>query len=239
VTVGRWGAVVVAAGRGTRFGRPKQLVDVGGRPLVAWAIALFDQVPEFEALVVTSEAEWLDEIRAIARQHAPRLHASVVAGGETRQTSVALGLAELRRIAPGIEGVAIHDGARPLAALEDVRKAMAHVAPGRGALLGAPVVDTIKLVNPGSNGVAQVRETLARETLWAAQTPQLATFADLAGAHEAAEYDGVIATDDTALLERRGIEVVMVRSSGSNMKVTHPGDEERAAAILASRAVNR
>jgi 2-C-methyl-D-erythritol 4-phosphate cytidylyltransferase len=232
----RWGAIVVAAGRGTRFGRPKQLVDVGGRPLVGWAVALFDAIAAFEALVVTSEAEWLTEIEAVAHRYAPRLRASVVAGGETRQASVALGLDELARIAPRCESVAVHDGARPLAEVADVMKAMAHVRAGHAALLGAPVVDTIKLVAASTNGVARVRETLERETLWAAQTPQLATVADLRAAHESARGAGVIVTDDAALLERSGVEVTIVKSRGSNMKVTHPGDEERAAAILASRA---
>jgi 2-C-methyl-D-erythritol 4-phosphate cytidylyltransferase len=235
VSVRRWGAVVVAAGRGTRFGRPKQLVDVGGRPLVGWAVALFDGMPEFEAVVVTSEREWIEPIAQAARRYAPRLRVSVIAGGDTRQHSVRLGLAELSAIASGCEAVAVHDGARPLADPADLRRAMELVEPGCGALLGAPVVDTIKLVHESGNGIAQVRETLQRSALWAAQTPQLATIADLAEAHRLAERDGVEATDDAALLERAGKRVVMVRSSGSNMKVTHPGDEERAAAILASR----
>lgn len=234
-----WGAVVVAAGRGTRFGRPKQLVDVGGRPLVGWAVGLFNELETFDALVITSEAEWLDEIRAVAQRYAPRLSVSVVAGGETRQASVGIGLAELARLAPACVAVAVHDGARPLAAVADVREAMRQVRPGRAALLGAPVVDTIKLVDAAANGTAHVRETLERETLWAAQTPQLAMLTDLRSAHEAAARGGILATDDTTLLERCGVDVVMVRSSGSNMKVTHPGDEERAAAILASRGPQR
>jgi 2-C-methyl-D-erythritol 4-phosphate cytidylyltransferase len=226
---------VVAAGRGTRFGKPKQLVDVGGRPLVGWAVALFDAVPEFEALVVTSEPDWIEPIAAAARQYAPRLRVAVVPGGETRQQSVWRGITELRALLPECDAVAVHDGARPLADEADVRRAMAAVEAGRGALLGAPVVDTIKLVAASDNGIAHVRETLERSQLWAAQTPQLAMLADLVEAHERAHRDGIEATDDAALLERCGCNVVMVRSSGSNMKVTHPGDEERASAILASR----
>jgi 2-C-methyl-D-erythritol 4-phosphate cytidylyltransferase len=231
----RWGAVVVAAGRGTRFGRPKQLVEVGGRPLVGWAIALFDGLAPFEALVVTSERDWLPTILETARRYAPRLAVSVVEGGETRQASVARGLEELVRIAPGCEAVAVHDGARPLARAGDVARAMAEVAPGHAALLGAPVVDTIKLVEANGDGLVRVRRTLARDELWAAQTPQLGTMDDLRRAHAEAAREGFIATDDAALLERAGVAVVMVCGSGSNMKVTHPGDEERAGAILAAR----
>ena len=96
---------------------------------------------------------------------------------------------------------------------------------GRAALLAAPVVDTIKVVDPQSR---RVKATLDRRTLWAAQTPQFALAAELRGAHERARRDGVAVTDDAALLERSGIEVVVVPSTSENFKVTLPADVARA-----------
>jgi 2-C-methyl-D-erythritol 4-phosphate cytidylyltransferase len=109
---------------------------------------------------------------------------------------------------------------------------MAAVRPGRGAVLAAPVVDTIKVVPLGPRSVAR---TLDRAELWAAQTPQFALLSDLRRAHAEAERDGVDATDDVALLERIGLEVVVVPVSGENLKVTVASDLDIVEAILRER----
>ena len=225
----RWGAVIVAAGRGERFGGPKQLVDVAGRPLVAWSIATFGSMPEIVDLVVATEPEHAEAMRDLARRYAPRLEARVVHGGPTRQESVRLALAAL---ADRCSAVLVHDGARPLVLSVDVRAGMRVVRPGVASLLAQPVVDTIKVVDPGREVVMR---TLDRATLWAAQTPQFATVPDLRRAHADAHKHGVGATDDAALLERAGLDVVVVRASNENFKVTAPADRERAEAILVAR----
>lgn len=228
-----WAAVIVAAGRGTRFGRPKQFLELGGRPMVAWSIAAFASMPEIADVVVVTEPEYVAAMRELYAQFAPGHTVRVVEGGPSRQASVHRGL----RVVPERgEGVLVHDGARPLVRPEDVRAAMSEVRDGRGALLAAPVVDTIKVVMP-KTGV--VEKTLDRATLWAAQTPQFALTADLAWAHERAVQDGIEATDDAALLERIGIEVVAVPSSTENFKVTLPEDLPRAEAILRERGAVR
>jgi 2-C-methyl-D-erythritol 4-phosphate cytidylyltransferase len=222
-------AIVVAAGRGVRFGRSKQLIDVAGRPLVAWCIATFGELAELDQMVIATEPDQIEELAALAARFAPRLQSQVVAGGATRQASTRNALAA---VPAACDGVFVHDGARPLVTVADVRAGMAAVALGTGAVLAAPVVDTIKVVPKGSRTVAR---TLEREELWAAQTPQFATTVDLRTAHAAAERDGFAATDDVALLERCGMTVVVIPSSGDNFKVTQPGDRDRAEAILRSR----
>jgi len=99
-------------------------------------------------------------------------------------------------------------------------------------LLAAPVVDTIKVVDTATRTVC---ETLDRSRLWAAQTPQFALRADLLRAHERAVADGIEATDDAAVLERIGIEVVVVPATTQNFKVTLPEDVARAEAFLRER----
>ena len=121
----------------------------------------------------------------------------------------------------------------PLVQADDVRAGMRAVEAGRAALLAEPVVDTIKLLAPDGH---RVERTLDRRRLWAAQTPQLATLLDLRRAHEAAQWEGFEATDDAVLLERCGVEVTVVASSGENFKVTRRSDRDLAEAVLRERA---
>jgi 2-C-methyl-D-erythritol 4-phosphate cytidylyltransferase len=221
-----WGAVVVAAGRGTRFGRPKQLIEIGGRPMLAWSLQTFAAMPEIASLVVVTERDWLDDVRALTARVITDRNVRVVVGGATRQASVRCGLDAL---SSNCEAVLIHDGARPLIRADDVRAGMDEVRPGRAAVLAAPVVDTIKVVDPQTR---LVQRTLERSELWAAQTPQFAMRDELLRAHDAAAAIGLQATDDVALLEAIGIDVVVVPVSGENFKVTHPGDIARAQGFL-------
>lgn len=222
-----WGVVLAAAGRGTRFGRPKQFVELAGKPMLAWSIGVFAAMPEVAEIVVATEPDYLPEAASL-RRYAGATPIRVVAGGDDRQASVGNGLAAL---AKRCDGVMVHDGARPLVRAEDVRRAMRAVAPGTGALLATPCVDTIKVIESGG----KVLQTLDRSTLWAAQTPQLATLPDMLEAFARAERDGVRGTDEAMLLERIGLKVLVVEGSTENFKVTYPGDLERAEAILRAR----
>jgi 2-C-methyl-D-erythritol 4-phosphate cytidylyltransferase len=224
----RWGAIVVAAGRGTRFGEPKQFIELAGRPMIAWSLATFAGLAGVAEIVVTSEAESLETMRAVCARYVPQAEVRAVIGGATRQHSVRNALAA---VSPGLDAAFVHDGARPLVRAVEILAGMAAVAPGRAAVLATPVIDTIKVVPRGGRRVVR---TLERETLWAAQTPQFAMLADLLRAHAEAPDDG--ATDDAALLEAAGIEVVVVPASAENFKVTLPADRARADALLAARA---
>lgn len=226
----RWAAAIVAAGRGQRFGRPKQLLDIAGLPMVGWSIRTFAAMPEVGAIAIATEEPWVEAMRALCARLVCAREVRVVTGGATRQHSVAN---VLEALPDTCDRVLVHDGARPLVRAEDVREAMNQVRPGRAALLANRIVDTVKVVEPVSH---RALETLDRDLLWAAQTPQLATVADLLRAHARARADGVAATDDAALLERIGVEVVVVPASGENFKVTLPSDLARAEAVLRERS---
>jgi 2-C-methyl-D-erythritol 4-phosphate cytidylyltransferase len=213
-----WGAVIVAAGRGTRLGEPKQLLDVGGLPLVGWCMRTFARIAEVVDVAIVTEVESLDAMRALAASIFKDVSFTVVAGGATRQASVARGIEALPE---RCTAVFVHDGARPLVCAEDVRAGMARVRPGRAAIVATPVVDTVKVVDAQTMTVLR---TLDRQTLWAAQTPQFAMRADLERAHDRAREEGVTGTDEASLLERVGCEVAVVASSGENTKVTRPHD---------------
>ena len=225
----RWAAVIVAAGRGTRFGRPKQFLELAGTPMVGWSIRTFAAMPEIAELVVATEPESIASIEALLQRSAPRFAPRVVRGGATRQESV---FNALTAVPQACDAVLVHDGARPLVTAADVRAGMAEVRPGRAALLATPVVDTVKIVDPASG---RVDRTLDRSTLWGAQTPQFAMTAELRDAHQRARQTGGAATDDAALLEAIGVEVVVVRPTNENFKVTLPEDVLRAETVLRRR----
>ncbi len=223
-----WAAIVVAAGQGRRFGRPKQLVDLAGRSVVAWSLAVFAGIPEIGEIVVVVESSMQAPMNILLETSLGKHRSIVVVGGDTRQASVRAGLAA---VSSTIDKVLVHDGARPLVRPEDVRRGMRVVEPGRAAVLATPVVDTIKHVDERG----QVTRTLDRSSLWAAQTPQFAMLKDLQKAHMEAERFAVVATDDTALLERSGVAVIVVPGYADNFKITSPGDLARAEAILRHR----
>lgn len=224
-----WGAVIVAAGRGTRFGRPKQLMELGGKPMLAWSVELFSAMPEISDIAIVTEFEFIEDVQKMALPLVRSASLAVIAGGADRQASAAAGIAALP---DHCAGIFVHDGARPLVRSVDVRAGMRAVRPGVAALLAAPVVDTIKVVDDN----LKVMRTLDRATLWSAQTPQFATAKDMRRVHaDAVRHEWPRATDDAALLERGGADVIVVESSVDNIKVTHPGDLIRAEAIALQR----
>ncbi|MBV8151706.1 MAG: 2-C-methyl-D-erythritol 4-phosphate cytidylyltransferase [Candidatus Eremiobacteraeota bacterium] len=223
-----WGAILVAAGRGTRLGRPKQLLEIAGKPMLAWSLETFVAMAEIDAIVVAVEPDIMEATRELAKQigRGRACEIAVVTGGATRQHSVRSGLDAL----PGrCTHVLVHDGARPNVRAEHVRRGMAVVAPGVGALLATPVVDTVKQLD----AAGKVVRTLDRTWLWTAQTPQFATVADLRRAHREAERRAIEATDDATLLERAGFDVIAVEGDPENFKVTVASDLRRAEAVLA------
>ncbi len=197
-------AVVVAAGRGERFGAPKQYEALGGRRVLDWALDAAGARAEGVVLVVPPE-------RAVDPEPAATV---VVAGGATRSGSVRAGLAAVPAEA---EVVLVHDAARPLAPPEVFDAVLEAVAAGAdGAVPGLPVSDTVKRVGPDGT----VLETLDRSALVAVQTPQ----AFRADALRAAHAGGGDASDDAALVEAAGGRVVVVPGAPAATKVTAPGD---------------
>jgi 2-C-methyl-D-erythritol 4-phosphate cytidylyltransferase len=204
------GAVVVAAGRGDRFGAAKQFAAVGGARLVDRAVDACRAVCDEVVVVVPAGTEW-----------AGSPVDAVVPGGAARSDSVRAGLGALRCDA---DIVIVHDAARPLASRALFDAVIDAVRAGADAAVpGVVVTDTLKRVDG-----TRVVETVDRDGLVAVQTPQ----AFRAEALRAAHAGGGDATDDAALVEAAGGTVVVVPGEVTNFKVTEPADLERAAALL-------
>ena len=192
-------AVVVAAGSGSRFGGAKQFEELEGRRVVDWALAASRAVADGVVLVVPADH---------GDDEAPAADA-VVVGGATRSASVRAGLDAVPAEA---DVVVVHDAARPFAAPALFEAVVAAVRNGAdGAVPGLPLADTVKRV-----AGTQVVATLDRDELVAVQTPQAFKAAALRRAHDAAGE----ATDDAALVERAGGQVVVVPGDPANTKIT-------------------
>jgi 2-C-methyl-D-erythritol 4-phosphate cytidylyltransferase len=188
--------IVVAAGRGERFGGPKAGLLLQGLPLWQWAVAALEGA-EVSGVIVVGAVP------------------GGVPGGTRRRDSVAAGLAALPADATH---VLVHDAARPLATTALARAVVTRLAVGDvdGVVPAVPVGDTIKRVEG-----ERVVETVLRTGLVAVQTPQGFRLEALRSAHGADDAD---ATDDAQLVERAGGSVVYVPGEGSNLKITYPED---------------
>ena len=208
------GAVVVAAGRGDRFGAAKQFLVLDGTRLVDRAVAACAAVCDAVVVVLPAGEDWTGSPVAAA-----------VPGGATRSASVRAGLAALEASGADIDVVLVHDAARPLASRALFDAVIAAVRAGADAVVpGVAVADTLKRVDGD-----RVVSTVDRDSVVAVQTPQGFRAAALRAAHAA----GGDATDDAALVEAAGGTVVWVPGEATNFKVTEPADLERAAAVLA------
>ncbi len=190
-------AILAAAGRGDRLGQAKQLLDLGGKPLAAWALETLERAACVDGIYIACEEEQRERFQTLAAAFAPLKSRAVVAGGATRQASV---YAALSAIAPAPDYVLVHDGARPFVTPELIER-VAAAARGSGAAIAAvPVKDTIKQGTPADT----IEHTIPREGLWSAQTPQVFAYELLLAAHAKGGDAGPAATDDAMLVERLG-----------------------------------
>jgi 2-C-methyl-D-erythritol 4-phosphate cytidylyltransferase len=210
-------SIVVAGGSGRRFGQLKQFADLGGRPVLEWAVAACRPRSAGVVLVLPGAPAGRDTHGADA----------VVAGGATRADSVRCGLAAVPADA---EVIVVHDAARPLASPALFAAVIDAVTDGGadGAVPGVPPSDTIKAVDQSGH----VTSTLDRATLVAVQTPQAFRAAVLRRAHGDAPAG---ATDDAMLVEALGGTVRVVPGEPGNLKITDPDDLGAAERLLAAR----
>jgi 2-C-methyl-D-erythritol 4-phosphate cytidylyltransferase len=225
--VSSW-VVLVAAGRGERLGedRPKAFVRLGGLPLLAEPLRRLDESPWIDAIVMVAPPEWEEPAILLAEEVGASKVSACVTGGATRIDSVCAGMAEL----PGDAAVVlVHDAARPIVTDEVLERLIAALGQGfDGAVPVLPVTDTIKLVRAGV-----VEETLNRDNLAAAQTPQ-AFVAPVFRAALAAAAAGPThsPTDCASLVEAAGGRVAVVEGDERLLKVTTQADLQRVAAWL-------
>lgn len=219
----RCGAVIVAAGSASRMGGiDKVMAALGGEPMIARTVRAFQQCGAIADIVIVTRPDLIRPISALCvRMDKVRM---VVAGGQSRQESVALGLNALPK---GVELAAVHDGARPLITDAVIDRTVRAANSYGAAAPAVPVKDTIKVVRGGL-----VTDTPDRASLQAVQTPQVFDFDLLRGALKKASEDAAAVTDDCSAVERLGMAVKIVEGDERNLKVTTPMDLKIAEMLL-------
>lgn len=221
-------AILVAAGSGSRMGRPKQFLPLSDKTVVEWSLAAFLQIEEIETIVLVLTPENVKE-------HGARLSSDrvkVVEGGDTRMESVRNGFKE---IPEDTEVVAVHDGARPLVTQAIIRATLDEAFESGAALPAVPVKDTLKKV---TSKQLWISATPVRSSFWAAQTPQCYRREILEEALERFAHEKN-ATDESQLVEKAGHKVKIVPSTYDNFKITTPEDLTMAEALLDERGGGR
>ena len=226
-------AIILAGGTGERFGNEggKQLVEIGGKPILTWSVEAFDAVGDIGLIVIVCPAERQGEY--LSKAVDPFSFATpivVAAAGSTRQESAFSGL-EL--VPEEFEYVVMHDGARPLISADLIAHTIATLKgniDADGAVVAHPAIDTLKVVE---NGV--IVGTPDRSVFWNAQTPQVFRAGIYRRAHASALSDGFVGTDDSSLIERLGGRVLVVEGKRDNIKLTVPEDYLRLVAAVRER----
>ena len=224
-------AVIVSAGKGHRFmsGKKKQFLPLAGKPVLAHTLDAFERCPLVNNIVLVVGQDDLGFcLKEIVEKYGYRKVSRVVPGGEKRQDSVKHGM---DAVPEDVEIVVIHDGVRPFVTQEMIEGSIRSAMRFKAVVLGTPVKDTIKTVNPEG----KILKTLDRSSLWQIQTPQAFHAGLLRDALTKATEDGFTGTDDASLVERLGVEVHVLPGDSTNIKITTPEDLLLATLLLQAK----
>lgn len=210
-------AIIVAAGKGTRFNSqlPKQFSILAGKPVFIHAIERFQTAESIDEIILVTSLQFIDEATQIAEKYNFSKLKRIAAGADSRAGSVRNGF---KLVDQTSEVVAIHDGARPLVPSGDVDGTVYAASKKGAACLVAAVTDTIKIVKGD-----RITGTIDRDTLRRALTPQAFRFEVLERALASREPDDSI-TDECSLVESLGFEVVCIDGDPRNIKITRAED---------------
>ena len=224
------GVVVPSAGRGMRMGgKQKQLLEICGKPVLAYSLEAFEQSPLIDAITVVTNRESISKVEEIVRKKSLAKINHVIEGGEQRQDSVWNGLRMLEQ--EQIDVVLVHDAARPFVTDEIISRVITAAMQFKAAIVAVPSKDTIKIADDS----AFVQDTPKRDNCWLIQTPQAFNYRLLYQAFQKAYSDNYYGTDEACIVERFGVRVKIVAGNYENIKITTPEDLEIAQLIAKKR----
>ena len=209
-------AIIPAAGDGERFGEKKQLKLLNGRPLIFHTIQPFVKSELINEIIVVVPKDNVNQLNRDFKSTITSKKIEVVEGGKTRQQSVYNGL---RISDKESKLICVHDGVRPFVSLALIEKVIKASMEHDGAILAAPSTDTMKKVIAD-----QILETLPREIIWRAQTPQVFSKPALKEAIQIAVDEKLQGTDEASILEKIGYQIGFVEGSSLNIKITTKED---------------
>ena len=221
-------AIIPAAGSGERFGEEKQFKLLSGRPLFFHTLKLFLQSDYIDEIIVAVPNANVDSTHRDVLSMSAGKPVKVVAGGTRRQDSVKNGI-DVSDLDSTL--VCIHDAARPFVTEDLIQRSISACEFADGAVVGIPSKDTVKF---SENGL--VKETLDREKIWLAQTPQCFHKNKLLQALYYAETENLTGTDESALMEAMGFSIKLVEGNSNNFKITTKDDWIRAEIVAVRQA---
>ncbi len=218
-------AVVVAAGKGERFGSPvpKPFISLKNKPLFVHALLPLEKSPLIKEIILVVEKGRISYSKRVIKEFKLKKVNRVISGGKERQTSVEKGLSWSSSLY-----TLIHDGVRPFLKIREIERLFRAVKKYGAAILGTPVPETLKEVDR----CGFVKKTYPRENFYLANTPQIFRSEILRGAFKKAREDKFLGTDSASLVERLGYKVKIVEGSRLNIKITKKEDLFLAGALL-------
>ena len=217
-------ALVFAGGTGQRMrntARPKQFLELYGKPIIIYTLEVFQNHPDIDAIVVPCVAGWHDHLRALADRYGITKLVSIVPGGKTSQESKLSALHAIRDICKDDDIVLMHDAVRPLITSQVIDDNLACVKEYGNAITVDPFTETGIISEDGNT----VESTIERRKLYMAKAPQTFFFKDALDAHEAAKTMPESTTIDTCtIMTALGKQLHFVRCNHSNIKITTPED---------------
>jgi 2-C-methyl-D-erythritol 4-phosphate cytidylyltransferase len=225
--------LIPASGVGKRMGGdlPKQFSLLAGKPILAHTLEGMQACPVVDAIVIAAQAEHHERIRGIATEFGITKLVEIVDGGDVRQDSV---WNALKASPAHADFILVHDAVRPLVSHAEIIQVLEAAKRQGAAILAVPVKDTIKQAD--EHGF--IENTLDREYLWCAQTPQAFRREVLVNAYKHAMTDHYLSTDEASLVEYSGGDVKIIEGSWRNIKITTPEDVIIAESLLQLRIEN-
>jgi 2-C-methyl-D-erythritol 4-phosphate cytidylyltransferase len=225
-------AIIPSGGVGKRLDSslPKQYVKVNGKEVIAYTLEIFQKCELIDEIIIPAQPEFYSIIEKIKTTYNISKLSKIIEGGKERQDSVFNALKAID--ANDNDIIAVHDAARPCVRDADIKRLVDSViGHADGGILALPLSDTIK--RGGRNSAASViLETVPREGLWRAMTPQLFKVGELLSAILQARVNGVSLTDEASAMEETAAKIVLVPCSPDNIKITLPQDIQFAEMIL-------
>ncbi len=221
----KYSVVIPAAGQGKRMNlsKNKQFLLLEDKPIIIHTLEIFQNDDWCEEIIVVANLYEVEEMRELIDKFTLTKVRKVVPGGNERQQSVHNGL----KAVTGVKIVLIHDGARPFITINRIHELVVATTENEAAILAVPVKDTVK-----SCQEQMILHTIDRSNLWSAQTPQAFQLQTIIEAHQWAENNDFLGTDDASLLEQLHKKVTIVAGDYYNIKITTPEDIVFAQAIL-------
>ena len=216
-------AIITAAGSGRRFGEAKQFKKLHGKPLYQYSLDTFIKSRLFDEIILVIPNSKQEKVqKEIKRKYSSQV--SLVIGGPDRQDSVKNAIQNSN---PNIDLVVIHDAARPFITTTLIEKCISACETSDGAIIAMQPHDTIKFSKDNI-----VEKTIDRSNIWMAQTPQAFNKQKILKAYSSREFDDLVVTDESSLMEKLGYKIMIVPGTGKNFKITTLNDWERAEAEL-------